>query len=89
MLQQFDCDEVGELKEYVGCKIDWDKSAKWLKFTQPVLLQSFQDEFELLTRSEFATPADLGQVLIEDKPENNMPAEKQYQYRRVWESCFT
>jgi len=21
--QQFECDEVGELKEYVGCKIDY------------------------------------------------------------------
>ena len=77
MLQQFDCDEVGELKEYVGCKLDRNKSSKWLKFTQPVLLQSFQDEFELPTWSKFATPAEPGQVLIEDKPENNMPTEKQ------------
>jgi hypothetical protein len=39
------CDDGGELTEYVGCKLDWDKVNGTLKFTQPVLLQSFSDEF--------------------------------------------
>ena len=47
MMQRFDCDDVGELKEHVGCKLDWNKGEKWLKFTQPIFLQSYQDEFEL------------------------------------------
>jgi hypothetical protein len=40
-----ECDDGGELTEYVGCKLDWDKQKGTLKFTQPVLLQSFKDEF--------------------------------------------
>jgi hypothetical protein len=47
MMDRFDCDEVGELKEYVGCKIDRDLTEGWVKLTQPVLLQSYDDEFDL------------------------------------------
>ena len=32
---------------YMGYKLDWNKSKKRLKFTQPVLLQIFVDEFDL------------------------------------------
>ena len=35
MKQHFDCDNVGELNEYVGCKIDQTDST--IRFTQPVL----------------------------------------------------
>ena len=41
--QRFDCDDVGELTKYVGCKTDRTKNS--IKFTQPVLLQSIEDEF--------------------------------------------
>jgi len=41
-----DCDDGGDLKEYVGCKVDYDKVNRSMKITQPVLLQSFKDEFE-------------------------------------------
>ena len=44
-LKHFDCDDIGEFTEYVGCKIDRNKHS--IKFTQPVLLQSFKDKFEL------------------------------------------
>jgi hypothetical protein len=27
MMELFDCDDVGELKEYVGCKVDYDGEA--------------------------------------------------------------
>jgi hypothetical protein len=33
------------LNEYVGCKID--KGEDFVKFTQPVLLQSYEDGFDL------------------------------------------
>jgi hypothetical protein len=46
MMTNVDCDDGGELKEYVGCKIDQDREARTLKITQPVLLQSFKDELE-------------------------------------------
>ena len=45
MIERIDCDDVGEMKEYIGCKID--RKGGQLKLTQPVLLQSFIDEFHL------------------------------------------
>ena len=47
MKQLFDCTEVGELKENVGCKIEHKKEDRWMKSTLPALLQSFNDEFDL------------------------------------------
>ena len=47
MKEMFDCEDVGELKEYVGCKIDRNWERKEIKITQPVLLQSYKDEFKL------------------------------------------
>ena len=45
----FDYEEYGELDEYVCCKITRiGKPA--LKITQPVIVQSFSDEFDLLYR---------------------------------------
>jgi Reverse transcriptase (RNA-dependent DNA polymerase) len=38
--QIFECDEVGEMNEYVGCKIQHNQKGGWMKLTQPVLLQS-------------------------------------------------
>eukprot|EP00957_Ditylum_brightwellii_P034962 2649868-Ditylum_brightwellii.AAC.1 len=40
---RFDCDDVGEGKEYMGCKINMDKKERSITFTKPVLLQSFED----------------------------------------------
>ena len=47
LMNAVDCDDGGEITEYVGCKIDIDKEARTAKFTQPVLLQSFSDEFAI------------------------------------------
>jgi Reverse transcriptase (RNA-dependent DNA polymerase) len=43
----FDCDEVGVMKEYIGCKIEHDQEGGGMKITQPVFLQSLQYEFTL------------------------------------------
>jgi hypothetical protein len=43
MRSRFECDDLGELNEYVGCKIARDEDS--VKFTQPVLIQSYEDEF--------------------------------------------
>jgi len=51
---------VGELHEYVGCKIV--RSEKSIRFTQPVLLQSFEDEFQC-NEGKVMTPAEAGSVL--------------------------
>ena len=44
LTNRFECEECGELNEYVGCKITRPNKDS-LKFTQPVLLQSFEDEY--------------------------------------------
>ena len=60
--ERFDCDDVGEVKEYVGCKIDRNVEEGSMKFTQPVMLQSFKDEFETSEKRP-CTPAEAGTVL--------------------------
>ena len=63
MKELFDCDDVGDFHEYVGCKIDYKPEDMSLKFTQPVMIQSFQDEFKL-PDYEYESPAESGQVLV-------------------------
>ena len=60
--QHFDLDEVGELKEYVCCKVGYNWVNSWMRLTQPVLVQSFKDEFKLPVK-EYTTPMAPGQVL--------------------------
>ena len=51
----FDCKCEGELTEYVGSKIDIASNIDGLgtvKFTQPVLVQKLEDEFDLLTQRQ-------------------------------------
>jgi hypothetical protein len=47
MKKEFDCDDQGELKEYIGCKVDHDMENGSIKLMQPVLMQSYEDEFDL------------------------------------------
>jgi hypothetical protein len=63
MMNLFDCDDVGELKEYVGCKVDYDRANGTMKLTQPVMVQSFVDEFDLPSGAAPNTPAIPGTVL--------------------------
>ena len=44
MTSMFDFDDVEELKEYVVCKVDMGNGK--FCFTQPVMLQSFEDKFD-------------------------------------------
>jgi hypothetical protein len=59
---QFECDDLGELNEYVGCKIDRNEDS--VKFTQPVLIQSYENEFELNNTQQVFTPAEQGKALM-------------------------
>ena len=70
----FGCKDWGKLEEYVGCKI----TRKWkhsLKFTQPVLIQSLSDKFEL-PNGRYTTPAMDGDVLTRCKEEDIMEAQQ-------------
>ena len=61
-LQEYlDCDDLGEMNKYVGCYVD--QNGKMFKFTQPVLLQSFVDKFDL-TNCTFGVPMSENTVLM-------------------------
>eukprot|EP00957_Ditylum_brightwellii_P185828 14148328-Ditylum_brightwellii.AAC.1 len=47
MMSLFQCEELGEVDEYVGFKIDYDQKDRSMSINQPVLLQSYKDEFNL------------------------------------------
>eukprot|EP01082_Thalassiosira_pseudonana_P000277 g29.t1 g29 contig1:64548-67487(+) len=64
--EAFVCKSEGELKEYVGSKIDVMRKSNGLatvKITQPVLIQKLEDEFDVSTGKAPGTPARPGEVL--------------------------
>ena len=79
LMDRYDCDEIGELKEYIGCKIDRGKG--WMKLAPPVLLQSFEDEFEIPEGKPPNTPAIPGEVLRSRMETSLMSGEMQTKYR--------
>ena len=79
-MKEIDCDDIGEMKEYIGSKVEHDKEEGWIRLTQPVLLQSFEDEFEL-PETVYDTPAGPGTVLTECREEDQVDAEMQAYYR--------
>ncbi len=64
LMEIFDCKDCGDLEEYVGCKIERKRDS--LKFAQPILLQSFSDNFELLITT-YKTLVHAGSVLVAGK----------------------
>ena len=78
--QEFECDDVGWMEEYVGCKVNVDREKKVMKITQPVLLQSFVDEFELPDKS-YDTPAEPRQVLDPANEGDVLGPNEQEKYR--------
>jgi len=81
MSQQFECSDQGPIQEYLGCKIDYDKRLRFMKITQPVLLQSFVDEFDLPEGQIPRTPAIPGSVLIRDEKDTLLDEEMAKKYR--------
>ena len=65
MKQRFDCNDVGEFNEYLGWKIE--RTDPTIRFTQPVLLQSFEDKFQCKV-GKTQTPAEPGGNLEKCKP---------------------
>ena len=80
MTDHFDCDEVGELTEFVGCKLDRTNDS--LRITQLVLMQSFIDEFALPEGSAAATPAEPGSVLMKARADEAVDAKTQTMFDR-------
>ena len=78
---RFDSDDIGDLKEYVGCKIEHNVEEGYIRFTQPVMLQSYQDEFKVSKDKERVTPADPGTVLVHSDENLQVNPEKHKYYR--------
>jgi hypothetical protein len=78
--KRFECDDVGEVDEYVGCKITRNMKDNSFKFTQPVLLQSFEDEYELSDRNP-KTPAEASTVLVHAATDETVGKKEHTYYR--------
>ena len=75
-----DCDDMGAMVEYIGTKIDIDKTKRELKITQPVLVQSLRDEFEFENPNNCPeTPAPASTHLMASG--KSLSPEKQTKYR--------
>ena len=81
MQTHFECDDIGEIKEHVGCKINHKPQRGCLKIMQPVLLQSFSNEFCLPEGRSPKLPAPPGEVLTKGKPKELLPSWLQSTYR--------
>jgi hypothetical protein len=77
IMERFDCKDCGDIEEYLGCKIVRVKNL--LKFTQPVLLQSYNDKFELPKKS-YRMPALAGLVLLAGMKEEALSQAMQKKY---------
>ena len=53
IMNEVECDDGGEIYEFVGCKVVYNRVQRTLQFTQPVLLQSFADEFDIAIGTEY------------------------------------
>ena len=81
MKESFECDDVGELKDHVGVKLDIDRKNCTMKMTQPVLIRSFQDEFDL-PGEQPPNPAKAGEMLEKGNPEEKVSARMHKCFRK-------
>jgi hypothetical protein len=78
----FKCDDIGELEDYVGCKIEIDRSEKKMIISQPVLVQSLFDEFADIEQGRLLlTPAPAGNILMRGDESSTLNAEMHKRYR--------
>jgi hypothetical protein len=61
MNELFKCEDIGEVNEYVGCRVT--RGTSNMKLTQPVFLQSYVDEFDLSQIRLPKTPSVPGSTL--------------------------
>ena len=64
LMNELDCEDSGELREYIGCKIE--RKGNEMKITQPVLVQSLQDDFDIPDKTPFHLPAPAGDELTSE-----------------------
>jgi hypothetical protein len=82
MKKLVDCDDIGEMKECVGCKVERNWQERWIRLTQPVMLQSFKDEFNLDEHGKDPrTKAEPGKVLEPPKEKTTLDKNNQKVFR--------
>ncbi len=79
--RHFECDDIGDLSKYIGCKIDRDRNKNSIRFTQPVLVQSLEDEYELPTGTPPQTPAKPGTTMTKHEDKDKLSKEMHTKYR--------
>jgi hypothetical protein len=83
MTDRFDCDVLGNMNEYVGCRLERNVKERWIKITQPVQLHSFEDEFDLPDeRDKPFIPAEAGQVLKRASDDEGVGQDGQGAFRK-------
>ena len=45
MMKLFDCNNSRDMREYIGTKVEVKKEKRLIRLTQPIIVQSFTDEF--------------------------------------------
>ncbi len=78
MMSRFECEDCGELDKYVGCRLM--RQIGKIKFTQDVLIQSFEDKFDL-PHKKYATPAKPGNILTKGDINSAVDAKTQTYFR--------
>ena len=79
---RFHCNDIGEVKDYVGCKIEKNKKEGSMKFIQPVMLQSFSIEFATSINCKPITPAQAGTTLVPGTDSNKVEKERHLYFRK-------
>jgi hypothetical protein len=57
MNNYFDCNNIGELKEYVGCKVESREGNKRILIVQSVIIRCFIDKFGMRENPRIEVPA--------------------------------
>ena len=55
-MKHFKCDDVGEVKDYIGCKVICDHEKREIELSQPVLVQSLFDEIDDISQGKLYLP---------------------------------
>ena len=68
-MEIMDCNDIGEMKEYIGTKVSIDQHNNTLLIMQPVLVQSLNDEFNFVEPNlKPEMPATAGTHLMNSGP---------------------
>ncbi len=81
MKKHFECDNLGNMTQYIGCKIARSNTSRAIKITQPVLVQSLTDKFDLPKGDPQTTPAKPGTTITKLLEEKALDSKKDTNYR--------